>query len=249
MRFSCPQLMTALIDQAAHAASLPTLCPIPSAPEPLVQLGSLHAVDLPSYHSTPVFIPLHLDPLPKTLLLLGHNPAAPRAAEALLRCLHHSVTPPTSVHLHHPQPASRRAQLTGWLSLPPTPGTFRSPFHMEENGSRRRLPSLPHLEATLSQHRPRLVVVTPIPLDPVQELPWDVTLDPGLGLGSSGGSRPITIAPDFLGRATPLPRYPPRFPTFRPMISCTCSVPFCPHPPVESGSPYAVDGVLDLLLA
>ena len=78
--------------------------------------------------SPSIFIPLRLHPLPEAPLLLNPDPAAPRAAEALLRGPHQSATPSASVHSGHPQPAQRQAQLAGWLSLPPA-GSLRLRHH------------------------------------------------------------------------------------------------------------------------
>ena len=50
--------------------------------------------------STSTFIPLHLDALAEALLLPFNDPAAPRAAKALLRGRHQPVAPHTSSHFH-----------------------------------------------------------------------------------------------------------------------------------------------------
>jgi len=68
--------------------------------------------------STSISITSHLAPLGKALLLPDHDTVAATAAKALRRCHRQSITPGTSVHLHHPQPAPRQAQFPELLSLP-----------------------------------------------------------------------------------------------------------------------------------
>ena len=106
---------------------------------------------------------------------------------------------------------------------------------------------LPHLKATLTQHRPCPIVVAPVSLDPVQELPWDVALDPDLGWGGRAMARLMASAPEHRARTPPLPRHPLRLPPSRPPISRCCLVPFLPHPLVELGPLDVVDGLFDLI--
>ena len=82
-------------------------------------ISSCHAAT-PSHCSILIFIISCLDPLAQALMLPDNDPIAPRAAKTLLRRLHGSTAPPTYVHLHHLQPARRRAQSVRLLSSPPT---------------------------------------------------------------------------------------------------------------------------------
>ena len=86
--------------------------------------------------------------------------------------------------------------------------------------------------------------MAPVPLDPVQELPRDVTADPDLGLGGrrTEGLRSVVTALPFP------PILPFCLPSFCPPLPRSRLVPFAPHPLVPLGPLDVVDGVLDLIL-
>ena len=95
--------------------------------------------------------------------------------------------------------------------------------------------ALPYLKPAPTQHRPRLVVMTPVPLGPVEEPFRNMSLDPHPRLGGGRTVRLMCSGLGFLIVPPSPPPHPPRLPAFRPAVSCTCFVPLAPHPLVQPG--------------